>query len=167
MKTKLIAPVLFLLAAFIAEAVPADVTYTEGDTGLKLKSGKQQDAQIGDVMNTGDTLRTGSDGLAELDQNGVTIKIANGTVFTLMERETGREDAPRCYPWHSGSVKYRYDKITGSEPQVRTNGTVAGVRGTEFTVFSGADGSTLIAVDSGRSRWNPRDSPWTSPPVKA
>jgi hypothetical protein len=33
---------------------------------------------------------------------------------------------------------------------VRTNGAIAGVRGTEFTVFSGADGSTLIAVDSGQ-----------------
>jgi len=49
-----------------------------------------------------------------------------------------------------GSIKFRYGKLTGTEPQVRTNGAIAGVRGTEFSVFSGADGSTLIAVDSGQ-----------------
>lgn len=148
MKTKLIIS-LFLLAALALGALPADVTYTEGDTVIKLKSGKQQDAQIGDVLNTGDTLRTGSDGLAELNQKGVTIKIAKGTVFTLMEREVGGKTSS-VLSVALGSVKYRYDKLTGTEPMVRTNGAVAGVRGTEFTVFSGADGSTLIAVDSGQ-----------------
>jgi hypothetical protein len=49
-----------------------------------------------------------------------------------------------------GSIKFRYNKLTGQEPMVRTNSMVAGVRGTEFSVFSGADGSTLIAVDSGQ-----------------
>ena len=57
------------------------------------QNGKTQDAQIGDVMNTGDTLRTGADGLSELNQKGVTIKIASRTVFTLMEREQGGKTA--------------------------------------------------------------------------
>ncbi len=133
----------------IASAVPADITYSEGDTTLKLKSGKQQDAQIGDVMNTGDTLKTGKDGLAELNQKGVTIKISNGTVFTLMEKSEAGQTAS-VMSLALGSIKFKYGKIGGSEPQIRTNGAVAGVRGTEFTVFSGADGSTLFAVDSGQ-----------------
>ena len=49
-----------------------------------------------------------------------------------------------------GSIKFRYNKLTGAEPLVRTNSAVLGVRGTEFTVFAGADGSTLVAVDSGQ-----------------
>jgi hypothetical protein len=141
--------VMFLAAAAVTFAVPADVTYTDGDTTLKLKSGKTQDAQIGDKLNTGDTLRTGKDGQAELDQGGVTIKINSGTVFTLMEREAGGK-TQTVLSMALGSIKYKYGKISGSEPAVRTNGAVAGVRGTEFTVFSGADGSTLIAVDSGQ-----------------
>ena len=130
-------------------AAPADVTYTEGDTSLRLKSGKTQDAQIGDRLNTGDTLRTGKDGLAELDQKGVTIKVASSTVFTLMEKTSGGTSTG-VLSVALGSIKFRYDKLTGTEPQVRTNGMVAGVRGTEFSVFAGADGSTLITVDSGQ-----------------
>jgi hypothetical protein len=100
-------------------------------------------------MNTGDTLRTGKDGLAELDQKGVSIKIAKNTVFTLMEREQGGNTSS-VLSVTLGSIKFRYDKLTGQEPLVRTNSMVAGVRGTEFSVFSGDDGSTLIAVDSGQ-----------------
>lgn len=140
----------FLMAgAMIASAVPVDITYSEGDTTLKLKSGKQQDAQIGDVMNTGDTLKTGKDGQAELNQKGVIIKISHGTVFTLMEKSQAGQTST-VMSVALGSIKFKYDKMSGSEPQVRTNGAVAGVRGTEFTVFSGADGSSLFTVDSGR-----------------
>jgi hypothetical protein len=137
------------LGAVALWAAPADITYTEGDTSIRLKSGKSQDAQIGDRLNTGDTLRTGADGLAELNQAGVTIKVANSTVFTLMEKPSGGKSTG-VLSVALGSIKFRYDKLTGTEPQVRTNGMVAGVRGTEFSVFAGADGSTLITVDSGQ-----------------
>ena len=112
-------------------------------------TGKQQDTAIGDVLNTGDSVKTGTDGQVELDQKGVTIKVSHGTVFTLMEKEQNGQKAP-VLSVALGSIKFRYDKLTGKEPLVRTNGAVLGVRGTEFTVFSGADGSTLIAVDSGQ-----------------
>jgi hypothetical protein len=138
-----------LAAAATLQAAPAQVTYAEGDATIRSKSGKQQDVAIGDAMNTGDTLKTGADGLAELDQKGVTVKISKNTVFTLMERSKGGETGT-VLSVALGSIKFRYDKLTGKEPMVRTNGVAAGVRGTEFTVFSGADGSTLIAVDSGQ-----------------
>ena len=91
-----------------------------------------------------------SDGQVELNQKGVTIKISHGTVFTLMERAGSDGKTSTVVSVALGSLKYKYDKMTGSEPEIRTNGAVAGVRGTEFTVFAGADGSTLIAVDSGQ-----------------
>ena len=94
-------------------------------------------------------MKTGQDGQAELDQKGVTIKVSHGTVFTLMEKsEAGQTSSVMSVAL--GSIKFRYDRLTGQEPQVRTNGAIAGVRGTEFSVFAGADGSTLIAVDSGQ-----------------
>jgi hypothetical protein len=149
MKKAITSAAFILIGALALSAAPADVTYAEGDASIKLKTGKVQDAQIGDRINTGDALRTGKDGLAELDQKGVTIKIAKNTVFTLMEREQGGKTSS-VLSVTLGSIKFRYDKLTGQEPLVRTNGAIAGVRGTEFSVFSGADGSTLIAVDSGQ-----------------
>jgi hypothetical protein len=150
MKRNFVFAAFFLFAAWAASAIPTDINYTEGDATEKLKTGKLLDAQIGDVLNTGDTLKTGDDGQVELNQKGVTIKISHGTVFTLMERAASDGKTTTVISVALGSLKYKFDKVSGSEPEVRTNGAVAGVRGTEFTMFAGADGSTLIAVDSGQ-----------------
>ena len=149
MKQTILVAGLILAIAAAAHAAPTDVTYTEGDATTRYHSGVQQDTSVGDVLNTGDSVKTGDDGLVEMDQKGVTIKVSHGTVFTLMETAQGNQNAP-VLSVALGSIKFRYDKLTGQEPLVRTNGAVLGVRGTEFTVFAGADGSTLIAVDSGQ-----------------
>jgi len=138
------------LGVMIASALPADITYVEGDASVRTKAGTLADAQIGDVLQTGDTLKTGHDGQATLDQRGVTINVAGSTVFTLMEHAQGGAITP-VLSVALGSIKYKFNKIGGgAEPQIRTNGAIAGVRGTEFSVFAGADGSTLFAVDSGQ-----------------
>ena len=147
-KTSLTVGLILALTA-AAYAVPTNVTYTEGDATTRYSSGKQQDTSIGDVLNTGDSVKTGDDGQVEMDQKGVTIRVNSGTVFTLMEKEQGGAKAP-VLSVALGSIKFRYNKLTGQEPLVRTNAAILGVRGTEFTVFSGADGSSLIAVDSGK-----------------
>ena len=147
-KTLLTAGLIAALTA-TAYAVPTNVTYTEGDATTRFTSGKQQDTSIGDILNTGDSVKTGDDGQVEMDQKGVTIRVNHGTVFTLMEKEQGGAKAP-VLSVALGSIKFRYNTLTGQEPLVRTNAAVLGVRGTEFTVFSGADGSSLIAVDSGK-----------------
>jgi hypothetical protein len=144
----LLAAAFLLAAAVSAFAVPTDITYSEGDASIRFKTGKQQTAEIGTVLNTGDMLKTGRDGLVELDQKGVTLKISSNTVFTLMERERKGSAAP-VLSVALGSIKFRYDKLTGKEPTVQTNGCAMGVRGTEFSVFAGADGSSLVVVDSG------------------
>ncbi len=138
----------FLLAACAAFAIPTDITYAEGEASIRFRSGKQQEAEIGAVVNTGDMLKTGRDGLVELDQKGVVLKISPNTIFTLMEREQKGSSTP-VLSVALGSIKFRYNKLTGKEPTVQTNGCAMGVRGTEFSVFAGADGSSLIVVDSG------------------
>jgi hypothetical protein len=149
MKNALLITGLILFLGASAHAVPTDVTYTEGDATTLYGTGQQQDTSVGDVLNTGDSVKTGDDGQVEMDQQGVTIKVSNGTVFTLMENEQSGQNTP-VLSVALGSIKFRYDKLTGQEPLVRTNGAVLGVRGTEFTVFAGADGSTLVAVNTGQ-----------------
>jgi hypothetical protein len=39
--------------------------------------------------------------------------------------------------------------FTGRGPSIRTAGAVAGVRGTDLTVYAGADGSSLVVVEKG------------------
>ena len=125
------------------------MVYAEGEASVKDTAGEEFEVYIGDEVRTGDTLTTGYDGFVEMDQNGVMLKINSDTVFTLLEREEGNEKTD-VFSIALGSIKFRYDKLTGREPKIQTISCVAGVRGTEFTVFSGVDGSTLIVVDKGR-----------------
>ena len=139
-----------LLAAVLLSgfAVPNDVIYSEGDATVKYQEGYADDVFIGDVYDTGDTVTTGFDGFVELDQAGLVLKINPDTVFTLQEKEEqGKKTG--VFSLALGSIKFRYDRITGKEPMIQTASCVAGVRGTEFSVYAGADGSALIVVDSG------------------
>jgi hypothetical protein len=140
--------VLFLAAALAAGAVPAGVAYTEGEATVRFKSGAQRDAAIGDVLNTGDGVRTGADGMVELDQKGVTVHINPGTVFTLMEKDQKGKTAG-VLSLALGSIKFRYSRLTGQEPLIQTASCIAGVRGTELSVYAGVDGSSLIVVEKG------------------
>lgn len=148
MKRLIILGSLFILALSPVFSVPSDVVYTEGETYIKDKTGDEFEADIGDIVDTGDTVTTGVDGFVELDRNGVVLKINPDTVFTLLEREENKEKTD-VITLVLGSIKFRYDKITGKEPKIATGSCIAGVRGTEFSVYAGVDGSSLIVVDSG------------------
>jgi hypothetical protein len=140
---------LLVLVIFCGFAVPNDVVYSEGDATVKFQEGYVEDVYIGDVYDTGDTVTTGYDGFVELDQEGLVLKINPDTVFTLQEKEDKGEKTG-VFSLVLGSIKFRYDRMTGKEPMIQTPACVAGVRGTEFSVFAGADGSALIVVDSGQ-----------------
>jgi len=49
----------------------------------------------------------------------------------------------------TGSVFFRFQKMGEKEPVIQSPSYVCGVRGTEFTVYAGADGSSMILVDQG------------------
>jgi len=138
----------FLLLALASWAVPTGVVYTEGEADVRLKSGVEREASIGDILNTGDTVKTGGDGYVELDQKGLTLRISRDTVFTLLEKEQ-KGQPTGVLSLAVGSVKFRYGKLTGREPLIHTSSCTAGVRGTELEVFAGVDGSTLIVVEQG------------------
>lgn len=143
--------VLGLLALSVlafAAPPPTEVKYLEGAVTVRLSSGKTNEPEIGDKLKTGDSVRTGTDGLAELDQQGLAIKVSPNTVFTLMERErSGKQTGVLAVTL--GAVKVRYGKLTGQEPMLQTVASAAGVRGTELEVFAGADGTSLFLVNEG------------------
>jgi len=149
MKYLITITILFFLITAAVFAAPAEVVYAEGEAAIKDTAGELFEVYIGDEVKTGDTVTTGYDGFVEMDQNGVILKINSDTVFTLMEREEGKEKTD-VFSIALGSIKFRYDRLTGREPKIQTISCIAGVRGTELTVFSGVDGSTLIVVDKGR-----------------
>ncbi|MCF7928547.1 MAG: FecR domain-containing protein [Spirochaetales bacterium] len=144
-----IAVVFTVLAAAGLAAQEADVVYVEGYVDTKTAGGDVFETYIGDYIRTGDSIITGGRGYAELEQgDSAVIKVSPDTVFTLQEREVNGEKR-QVMATTAGSVFMRFNKLTGKEPMVQSSSYVAGVRGTEFTVYSGSDGSSMILVDKG------------------
>ncbi len=138
----------FLLATAPLFSQTATVAYYEGRPELRTGAATR-DIDFGDDVRTGETVVTGRADLVELSQPGNnSIRISPNTVFTL--REVERDGQRETVMSHTvGSVRYRFQTLTGRGQQVGTVSAVAGVRGTEFEVFAGPDGATMILVDSG------------------
>ena len=149
MKKQLILLITAALIALPLAAQNSDVVYLEGWVDVKTGSGDIYELFMGDEVRVGETVITGDDGLAELQpESGSRIVIHPGTVFSLQERTVNGQKRS-VVSTAVGSVAFRFNKMTGAEPDIATPSMVAGIRGTEFTVFAGADGSSLIVVESG------------------
>lgn len=143
--------ILFLLSSFYAfsnEAVT--VTYIDGWVDIKDGSGDVYEAMTGDEVTVGNSVITDDDSYAELQEegSGSTYNIKPNTVFTVREMEVqgAKQNVLACT---LGEVAFKFKRAGSLEPLIATNSTVAGVRGTEFQVYAGVDGSSLIAVRSG------------------
>ncbi len=145
-----------LIACAVAVSAPvglgaqeADVVYTEGDVRTKTLSGSIQDTYIGDPLRAGESVITGRTGFAELQQSDYrTIQVFSDTCFVIQEKEVDGEKR-QVMETTTGSVFFRFQKMAEKEPIIQSPSYVCGVRGTEFTVYAGADGSSMILVDQG------------------
>ena len=127
----------------------ADLVYIDGWVDLKRAGGDLEEAFFGDLVRVGDSVITGEDGTAELARGSEShIVISPDTIFTLMatERNGKKQTVLSCT---LGAIAFRFNKMTEEEPMITSPSMTAGVRGTEFTVYTAADGSTLVAVESG------------------
>jgi len=141
--------ILFIVfIAFNTYGQNADLVYVDGWVDIR-SAGELFEAFPGDVLRAGDSVITGSDSIAELEQRDLSsIIVKPDSIFTIreIESDTGKETVLSTTV---GSVSFKFGKLFGKEPSIATPSMVAGIRGTELTVYAGEDGSTLIAVDSG------------------
>ncbi len=140
---------LFLFGfAAVGFSQTADVVYVDGWVDIKA-GGDQFEARAGDMLRTGDSIITGDDSYAELEQKSLsTITVKPNSIFMLQERE-GESGKETVLSTTVGSVSFKFGKLFGREPAIATPSMTAGVRGTEFTVYAAEDGTSLVAVTSG------------------
>lgn len=132
-----------------AAAQKANIVYTEGAAKIKSAAGSQRAADIGGTVVYGESVITGKDGLVEITlPNGSDIRVTQNSVFSYSSTGTGKDERS-VLATTAGKVAYKLNKAAGKSPVIQTNSMVAGVRGTEFTVFAGRDGSVLLAVTGG------------------
>jgi len=138
--------IVFLICAVSAQQ--ATVVYTEGSVYVKDHKGASWDPDIGSQLVSNDTVLTGYNGFTELDTGSSTITIHSNSVFKFMQAGKGGEKQT-VFSCMLGSVYLKVQKITGQGPRITSGSMAAGVRGTEFHVYSGVDGSSLIHVTKG------------------
>jgi hypothetical protein len=127
------------------------VVYTEGKVTIRDRNGNAHDAELNDPLDKGFTVTTGKDGYAELDKSGSRITLSANTVFQLLETDDNGKTHD-VFSAVAGAVSLKIKKITDkdSAPYITSQSTALGVRGTAFSVFSGVDGSSLVAVEEGK-----------------
>lgn len=143
--------ILILLALMIPLSLysqQSTFTYVEGEVSIKRASGELSEAAIDDKLNIGDSIITGEDGFAELSlENSSTISIDSDTVFIYSKKEK-KGEKKSIFMVVLGKIKFKFDRLL-NEPDIQTPTSVAGIRGTEFTVVTALDGSALYVVDEG------------------
>ena len=137
------------LSAASAAAQATEVVYLEGEPDLRDGAGRISGLDYGSRVKTGDSVITGRAEIVDLIQGeGAEIRVRPDTVFTIRELDTGKEKE-QVLTTAVGAVTMRFKKLAGTEPRVGTTSTVAGIRGTELTIYAGPDGSSLFVVNSG------------------
>jgi len=123
-------------------ALDGQIIYTEG-TVTVTNGGTSQDAGPGTKVSAGETVTTGSDGLAVIDLSNAThIKLMENT--SLVVDAIG--DATQVSLATGGVFTHILKKLAGSF-SLLAGETVAGVRGTEFFVAFGK------TIDNERDVW--------------
>lgn len=110
---------------------------------------KREQARLGSKVSAGDVLQTGPEGQAKIIfKNGDQLSIGQGTSYRLLGKNKG--DAKSS----SGVLDVFYGKVRAiiskkgprKDLKVKAQGTVAGVRGTDFYVFSHPYGSKITVL---------------------
>jgi hypothetical protein len=142
------------LGSAAAQDAVGSLVYREGEVSLERNGTAMDSFEIGQDVETFDVVKTGSDGLAEMQISSpqlpaIKVKIRSETQFTL-EVSTLKGRQQTTIGIVGGSIALKVSKLSAAqEVKVRTDSTVMGVRGTDFTVTSPPTGDVLVTCDEG------------------
>lgn len=145
---------LLLAGTAFCEGKLGSVTYLEGDVSMIRDGAEVDNLAIGADLQNFDLVRTGSDGLAELDVNSsqsprMTIKVSADTQFSVeIAAIEGKQQTTLGII--GGSISLKASRLAGTQAlSVKTDSAVMGVRGTQFDVTAPPTGDVLVTCDEG------------------
>ncbi len=115
------------------------------------RKGSWQELEIGDSIEAQDSVRTGPDGSCEIQFGGsAMLRIQPSTLYMLdsvaLSAELNRVEGSLAI----GTVLNKVNKLSGKDSyMVRTDTSVAGVRGTDFMVSNDSVRGTTVSVKAG------------------
>ena len=129
------------LSAALVDWVSGEVTYSH-------YAGEWNKVDVGMNLGAGDMLKTGIDSEAILLEDGGEIHILENTEFTVSERVVDQKRKP-AFMLFLGWMKFKIGRGAAQEPEIQTQTVNLTIRGTEFEVGSGFDGSTVVLLTDG------------------
>jgi hypothetical protein len=159
MRARLVPLLILLLGAFPAGKAPAQDTlgslvYREGEVSLERNGEAAGSFEIGQELQGFDVVRTGPDGLAEMDITSaklpaMKVKVSADTQFTV-EVSVLKGKRQTTIGIVGGSISLKVARLgAGQAVSVRTDSAAMGVRGTDFTVTAPPTGDVLVTCDEG------------------
>ena len=146
---KILALLMLTALTFPLTALTGEVSYLEGAVDIKPAGGELEWADFGSPVREGDSVITGRDGYCEIElEGGSTVTIESDTVFAFGRGTVGSNQPQNVFSCAMGQISYKFNNLT-EEPVISTPSAVCGIRGTAFTVMTGADGSSLFIVSEG------------------
>lgn len=134
------------MAPLMAAAVETD--YVSGDVNYRHLKEDWQELDVGMTLVSGDMIKTGMNSEAILLDGGSEIYISENASFTISEKyEKGERRS--TFMLFLGRMKFKLGKSGESEPDIQTQTVNLTIRGTEFEIGSGYDGSTIVLIEEG------------------
>lgn len=128
------------------------VNFVTGDVTLTT-DGKVVSVNVGDVITQGMIVKTGVKAIVEINFSGSNIRIKEKSSVTMKELVKNIKDNKESSELYvdNGEVLFKVTKklTDGEKFRVNTPTSVAGVRGTEFSVVEN-EGKSIIACTEGR-----------------
>ncbi|MDC7218487.1 MAG: FecR family protein [Spirochaetales bacterium] len=141
--------ILTALIGLKAFALTGEIVYLEGTVDIKPNGGDLEWADFGTPVSEGDSIITGIDGYCEIElEGGSSITIMEESVFSFGRGSVGSGEPQNVFSTAMGQISYKFANLQ-DEPIITTPSVVCGIRGTAFTVITGADCSSLFIVSEG------------------
>jgi len=134
----------------VVDWVSGDVTYSH------LKSDWEK-LDSGMTLVSGDIVKTGSGSEVTLIDDGSEIHIMANSKFTIAQKYVQDQKKP-SFMLFLGRMKFKLGKTAKNEPDIQTQTVNLTIRGTEFEVGSGFDGSTIVLLNEGSVAVQGRES---------
>jgi hypothetical protein len=144
---RVIAGILFFLIVPIV-ALPVEVDFISGDVQYSHLKSEWKQLDIGMSLVSGDIVKTGFNSETVLRDEDNEIYISENSSFTISEKYEQEKKKP-TFMLFLGRMKFKLGKSGASEPDIQTQTVNLTIRGTEFEVGSGYDGSTIVLIEEG------------------
>lgn len=146
--TKILVGIATLLLGLPLSVWGVTVDWVSGDVTYSHLRSDWREVEVGMELVPGDMIQTGVGGEATLLENGGSIYILENSRFTVSERYE-KEEKRSAFMLFLGRLRFKLGKGGGEEPEVRTQTVNLTIRGTDFEVGSGYDGSTIVLLQEG------------------